>query len=122
MAYGRALLVTERHRGMHPRDHRADKVEFFNYKNTEHLYRFHFTTGSKWEFATPDLELSHDISLTIHSTEVPLTATTVFEDMLLYQPEKKTAKPPAKPVCEVCYGTGFHKGFGAPCAKGCGRA
>jgi hypothetical protein len=33
--------------------------------------------------------------------------------------EAPVAATPAPTSCPVCYGTGFHKGFGAPCSQGC---
>lgn len=117
---GRELILTEKHRGMHPRIHRAASVEFFNYENKQYLFRFHLVMGSKWEYVTDELSRSDEISNIIHVTQTPMTATFVRQDMLRYSPcEKPSANTKAKPICATCYGTGYHKGFGAPCEKGC---
>lgn len=52
--------------------------------------------------------------LTSMQIEIPLpTGGAKAETFTFSQPQKPKAS------CPVCYGTGFHKGFGAPCSKGC---
>jgi hypothetical protein len=81
-----------------------------------------------------DLEFTWDVvfaggSMPSCSFRLPIRKSVGFEAWLLsfgfrltVGAERKVPAPAPGPVpstCPVCFGTGFYKGFGAPCSKGC---
>lgn len=119
-ANGPDLVLTEHVKGRHIRTFRASRVDVTNYENKRWQFVFSLEGPSGrqgWDHYVTDRSSADALSNLIHSTQTTLRATFVADDMLRYSPcEKKT---PAKPVCEECYGTGYQKGFGAPCSKRC---
>lgn len=88
------------------RPHSTFRISFMD--NSE-LFQFELPSGAGSPMGASAEELLDWLKKSPITLMLP-TATYTFT-----APEAKAPKAP----CPVCYGTGFHKGFGAPCSKGC---
>jgi len=77
----------------------------------EYSFEVHFRHGPQCKFR---LALPRAIEFDCWLKNFGLQMTSV-----LVASESPVPTPTPAPTCPVCFGTGFYKGFGAPCSRGC---